>query len=334
MKILNLNGEDVRILFSREELSILCDSLLEVYQQFTERDFKALIQNISKEDSIELKNSIESISSCTQANFEFLPQNKLIFLVDINKDSFVLQLSYKSVSGISSVLNTLLNEVYLDKEKFTTKVVKDKTKLSSLLHLINFEVLIKMEERIPKFIIHRKTQKILDELNFKRDNLEINSLEQRLKKRCTLCSNNYQFSFLLVSMKNRRVASGIQISIKETSNQIIVSQSYPQLINNYDLIRFISYLELFVESVIQNANLLGYVLPILNSKLVSLLNIKIDSSHGEYEQNQLLKICFQLYTQKHSFEIEDIIIIEEINSFIQSIKTFLSKLTKNRPLAL
>ena len=130
-------------------------------------------------------------------------------------------------------------------------------------------------------------------------------------------------------MKNRRVASGIQISIKKTLNKAIIAQSDPQLIDNSDLIHFISYLELLVESVILNSNLLGYVLPVLNSKLESLFNIKIDLSHGEYEQNQLLKIYFQLYAQKHSFEIEDVISIEEINSFIQSVKTFLSKLTKS-----
>ena len=197
MKVLNLNGKDARILFSTEELLILNNSLFEINQQFTERDFKALIQNISKENSIDLHNYLESILDCSQANSEFLPSNKLISLVDLAKNGFIVQLPYESLSGMNSVLNTLLNEVYLDKEKFTTNEVKDKTKLSSLLHLINSKVLTKMEKRIPKFIIYRKSKKILDELNFKRDNLETNSLEQRLKERCTLRSNDYQFSFCL-----------------------------------------------------------------------------------------------------------------------------------------
>lgn len=329
MKVLNLNREDATILFSREELLTLNNSLLEVSLQFSEDDFRGLIQNISKEDSIYLKDSIESILNCPQKKYSRLLQNKLISLLELSTDGLIVKLPYQSLSGITSVLNTLVNEVYLNKEKFVTKEAMNKNKLSSLLHSINAEVVRKMQKRKPIFIIHRKSSKIIEELDFKRDNLEINSSNPRIKKRCTLHSKHHQFSFLLVSMKNRRVSSGIQISIKETSNQTIIAQSDPQLIDNSDLIRFISYLELLVKSEIDKADFLNYTLPTLNSKLKPLFDIQIDSNSTQYLDNKLLGIYFKLYFDNQDFEINDSINIGEIDSFIQSVKAFLSMLLKN-----
>lgn len=330
MKVLNLNREDAKILFSREELLTLKNSLLEVSLQFTGNDFRGLIQNISKEDSIDLKDSIESILNCSQKKYSRLLQNKLISLLELSTDGFIVKLPYESLTGITSVLNTLVNEVYLNKEKFVTKEAMNKKKLSSLLHSINSEVVKKMQERKPIFIIHRKSRDIIDELNFKRDHLEINSSEPRIKKRCILHSNNHQFSFLLVSMKNRRVSSGIQISIKETSNQTIIAQSDPQLINNSDLIRFISYLELLVKSEINKVDFFNYTLPTLNSNLKPLFDIQIDSNSTQYLDKELLGIYFKLYIDNQDYEINDSIKISEIDSFIQSVKDFLSTLLINQ----
>lgn len=328
MKVLNLNREDAKILFSREELLTLNNSLLEVSLQFTDHDFIALVQGISKEDSISLKDSIESILNCFPIKYSRLLQNKLISLLELSTNGLIVRLPYESILGLRSVLNVLVHEVCLNKEKFVTKEAMNKKKLSSLLHSINSQVVRKMQERKPIFIIHRKSIDIINELDFKRNNLETNSSKPRIKKRCNLHSNLHQFSFLLVSMKNRRVSSGIQISIKETSNETIIAQSDPQLIDNSDLIRFISYLELFVESAIDKADFLSYTLPTLNSKLAPLFDIQIDSNGHQYLDKKLFDIYFKLYIDNQVFEAKDNIKIDEIDSFIQSVKTFLSKLLK------
>ena len=51
MKILDLTNETAKLKFSNEELLILKNSLLELYQKFTVDDFAALIRGISKDEA-------------------------------------------------------------------------------------------------------------------------------------------------------------------------------------------------------------------------------------------------------------------------------------------
>lgn len=315
MKVLNLNRDITKILFFREELLILKNSLLTIQQQFTDYDFEALIQGISKEDSIEFWKMLENLLDYSQENYDLLLQKKLIFSIKLDKNNLVLELPYESILGLRDILNEFANNISMA-DDFWIRVGFDRTKVSSLLHLINSEVVRKMQERKPIFIIHRKSIEIREELNFKRDSLEKKSSEARMKKRCILHSNQHQFSFLLVSMKNRRVSSGIQISIKETSSQTIIAQLTPQLIDNSDLIRFISYLELLVKSEINKIDFLNYTLPTLNSKLKPLFDIQIDSNSTQDLEQELLGIYFKLYIENQDYEINDSIKISEINSLL------------------
>lgn len=335
MKILSLDRDKAKLQFSIDELLILKNSLLEVYERFTVHEFTALIQGISNEDSVKLATLIENIINPIQKKYVSLPQNNFVLSTKLIEKSYIIQLSYESLLGLRGVLNVLINNVCVI-DDFFLKIGFDRPQVSLLLDSIHFDVVEKMQKNRPEFVIHTRIMEISNKLNLKHYNLKVNSSRPRFTQECQLKVGDYIFCFLLVSLKNRREFSGIQTSVKKLSNGSISMESKPQSIRNFDLIRLVSYLELVVESVITDEDLLNYSFAALDSIKKSIFDVQVVSRCMKYSNKESLNIRVKVYNTNQENEIseqyleaKDSLDSDKINSFVQSIKIFLSKLPEN-----
>jgi hypothetical protein len=335
MKIINLTKKASRLLFSIDELLVLKNSILEVYQQFTVHDFAALVRGVSKDEALKFANLLTNIIHHYQICSNLAFSDELIQDIQQTEEGIVLLLKYKTLLGLCSILNVLYHGVCLKikHEDFQLKIGFKPEIINYLLNSIRCVIEFMAKDHI-ETIIFNKSREISNSFNFKHYNMLKSSLSPQIRKECRLQFQSHLILFLLFS-QNRiiNVFSGIQILIiKPPHHSIVFAKSNVGLVRYDDLIRFVAYLELALTPEINDADLEEFVFPLFyaNSRL---LDIQVISRFIEPNAERNIKIRFRLCSllrqisiNSDYLDIEDTLNASNIHVFTSSIREFLSEL--------
>jgi hypothetical protein len=338
MKIIKLTNKTSELLFSLDELLILKNSLLEVYQQFTVNDFAALIRGISKDEALQFANLLRDIIYHYETGSNLASSDKLILSIQRTEEGVVLLLTYETLLGIRSILNVLYHRVCLKikDENFQLKIGFEPALVHSLLESIRCDVIEQIEKDHLETIIFNKSHEISNSLNLKHHNLSGDSLSPQIRKECRLQFQSHLILFLLFSQnKIRKVFSGIQILIgKPSHHSVIFAKSNVGLIRHDDLVRLVAYLELALTAEINDSDLEEFVFSLFYANS-HLLDIQALSRSIESEGEKNIKIRFRLYSplkennrDYEHLDIEDTLSTSNIYSFTSSIREFLFETVK------
>jgi hypothetical protein len=167
MKIINLTRENAQLQFSINELIIFKNLLTETCKRLPIADFQETIRGISRDESLELASTIDKIIDLSHQNYDFRLESHSIQVIQLIKNQVTLQLQYKIVLGLRSILNELCHGMYV--EDFQSPIEFDKTSVFNLLDSIHSNVVEKMGEDLPGNVIHKKTIEISNFLIWKRN---------------------------------------------------------------------------------------------------------------------------------------------------------------------
>lgn len=340
MEIINLNRQTCQIKFEPYELLILENSLLKVYQHFTVYDFEAVVRGISKDESLKLAQIIGEAVKHNQQNESCLElEKKSTFSIQLNqdKDRVILQLTYKSLLGLRSILNQVCHGG-VPIQDFQVEIGFKRATIDSFLESISSNIVKKMEEDSPEQILFKevvKTSKIFDIESIR---LIEDPKILPIKKVCHLILEECKFSLILGILKRKPpMYSIVQIIASTTlhpSNSPFF-RSKVQAIRYYDLIHVVAYLKLALDSAFENTDLETFTLNLLNSGGEPLVDIQVLSQIIKSREEDSLKIRFRMYldTEEENkepdyLEIKGTATASNIQSFISSIRDFISELPR------
>jgi hypothetical protein len=337
MKIINFTNKTSEILFSVDELSIIKNSLLEVYNQFAVNDFATLIPNISKNEAIQLNGVLEKIIDAHLHKYDLMISSHMIQSIHIKEKGAILLLTYEVLVGIRSILNVLYHGACIKIEDcdFSRKIGFNRTDVLSLLDSIRKDVIDKMEENRLETLVFKRSREILENLksNYSRSNT--NGVNLQIRNKCQFQLQSHQIIFLLSTQnKTNKIFNGIQILInKNLTPAVFFAKSNAGLIRHNDLFRLIAYLELAIEPTTNKIDLEEYIFSLFYTSS-PLLDLQVISHSLESEGERNIKLRFRLYSpiQEDNIDNEYLEIVDTFNagniySFTSSVRDFLLELS-------
>lgn len=332
MKILTLTRLNTEIQFSINELVIIRNSLMEIYRQFKSIDFEERIRGLSREAFFELAKTFHDLTESSQESIKSTLNNDFFQVNQVFENQIYLKLTYQEVLSICSALNEICNGI--DLQDFQEKIESKKETVSTLLNTMHLEVVQRMQENTPENLIYKKKKEISKELNFSRDNLRSELPLPIFIRICQLKFKSHILIFRFSSFKNRTIFSNIQIAFGEILASFdSFAKSDLQFVRNNDLLSLIAYLELTADSVINNEDLTDFKLSIYNSKGSICFEIQVLPKTDISKEKENLKIRLNLPLRSledkdliNILEIEDVVAVNDINFFTQTIRGFLTEL--------
>ena len=334
MKILNLTREAAELQFHIEELAIFEKLLMEAHKQLRDVDFKERIRGISRDETLRLLSVIREIINSSRKRSVVISKNKFIQSIDLNGEQILFELTYKSLLGLRSILNELCYGICTT-QNFYERIGVDKSSVSSLLDVIHFDLVEKMEEDMPETLIFKKSREIRNDLKLKPGNLEADLTSLEIRKECFLnLESSRTLSFSLSSLSSRKVFSGIQVVDNQLPRHphLKVHSSGIQAIRNTDLIRLVAHLELALTSEISTTDLKNFTLEVYNSRRSFLFNVQIFPEENESEVDSF-NLFFRFYPETfrgkkggNKYLVSGVSNANDIYLFTSSVRDFLSRL--------
>ncbi len=337
MKIINSTNKTSEILFSIDELSIVKNSLLEVYNQFTANDFSALIPNISRNEAIQLNGVLEKIIDAYFHKYSLTISSQMIQSIQIKEKGVIFLLTYEILVGIRSILNVLYYGacIKIEDSDFSQKIGFNRTDVFSLLDSIHKNVIEKMEENRLETLVFKKSREILKSLKSNHISSKINASDLQIRNKSQFQLQSHQIIFLLFTQnKTKQIFNGIQILInKNLTPTVVFAKSNVGLIEYNDLFRLIAYLELAIEPTTNKIDLEEYIFSLFYTSS-PLLDLQVISHSLESEGERNIKLRFRLYSpiQEDNIDNEYLEIVDTFNagniySFTSSVRDFLLELS-------
>jgi hypothetical protein len=329
MKILNLTKSNAEIEFSINEITIVKNSLVEIYQQVNSTDFKRRIEGLSRENFLELSKIFSELAKSSQESFKSTLKNNFIQVKKITENQISLDLTYLSVISIRSALFEVCDGI--DLQNFEEKIESTRMNVSNLMGLIGGDVIQKMQEGTPNNLVFKRTIELAKELNFSRDNLKSKIDLPIFVRICQLKFKSHILIFRLSSFKKRTIFSGIRIAFGNILESFdFFSKSDFQFIRHDDLVSLIAYLELTTKSVISNEDLKDFEFSKYNSKYSICFGLQVLPKNSETEDLRIrLRLPLRSLEDENLtdvLEVEDFIDTKNVNSFIKEIRSFLTDL--------
>jgi len=339
MNVLALTKNDARIQFSIDEVCILKKSLLAVHEYFSVNDFKEFIHGISKDETLELAQTLQKVVNSIKDSSNFLPESQLIQLIDLSENGLTCRLTYRVLIGLRSVLCEIAhNQIALHHPQVFEIFELNEEDLNILLHALNDDAIAKIREKTLAYAIHKKLLEILKDLKFQISNSEPNSSPSQIKQKCYLKLKSHTVIFFLFTLKERTPSYTRIVVPKALDRSDIIAESTTHGIYNYSLLSLVAYLELIVTAEkISDSDLAEYSFYV-HAKVTDpdpWIHVQVISKDIKSENRINLKIRFLLNSGKQPdpgkseyWEVEESASAKDILSFTSSIKIFMSKFPK------
>ncbi|MBE9041432.1 hypothetical protein IQ235_11635 [Oscillatoriales cyanobacterium LEGE 11467] len=343
MKVIDFNRQSAKIQFSIDELTILKNILFEASQNLDLCDIQKRINDIDKDEVDRLLKIIEIVYP-----YRFYPDStilhneNLVRLTQITEEGIIFNLTYRALIGFRGYINELCHGMYAIKEAdFQSRISFEKFRAVSLLDSINMDVVKKMEEGTPSFLIFHRWIEIKNyHLNFSEKQTKDLPFDLNVRRKCILKLNSNYLMFYIKGVSPKKHPTmlyhgGLLIAVSSDLEQYrLYIKSRGQAIKYDRLIHLVAYLELVITSKLNKADLEEYIWTIGTPQQTPLFKLQVIPK--EFGDREEMKINFKLLPNNQEeigkgelLEIEDTASVSDIKLFISSICSFICELVSS-----
>jgi hypothetical protein len=334
MNIISLTKRIARIQFSEDELKLLKSALAKICSWLDNSSFDREIHEFSRSETVVLLNTFSRLKN----NNVSKEKEPLIVLIESVENKYTFDFSYRALTGLRSILNTLCNGIS-EAQYLKLELGFDRSLISPFLNKIGCDVIKVMAEDRIETLISKRAREIESCIQLRACEIEAKPESISLQSRCLLELRSNFIGFALSSLKKKKhVFSGIQIISKKTSNEEDVSlvSSGGECVRTSCLIRLLVYIELVLEDKVPKDDLEEFSLEIYNARFKLMFRFKIiPSAIDSTDENVKIIFGFYLATQNNLddpiyYEIEDMSEVDDIHHFTAEIREFISGLSASK----
>jgi hypothetical protein len=332
MEILSLNKKFAEIQVLLDELKLLQSALSAVIEQFPVSDFQVLLLGLSQQDAILVLSALSDFVRSSPKSPICVESLLSITPIDQVSNGYKLHANYQTLLFFCSSLNEITHgmhaEILQQKLRFPVSLIAE------ILDELYENVISWMNDQQFSKQIYLKRGQIENELNFKREYLEWQASDPQFSKLCTLRLSEHQLSFRLLSCQKRKVFSGLELSC--LSNNKVCIPVAKHTIKNHNLIELISYLDVAISELTPTTDLMEYSFSMASAKYREIVHIRTVSRHLQQCSTILVRLMISQPLDEDptsewgNWVIEDVLNVQDVRAFIQSVKIFLSNLLPQR----